>query len=619
MLTSRGCWFFLVVSGVLAAATIVGATPLMVVSLTCLLWFLVQWCLFQVRTRLCIPRLTVQRVLRTERGQAETVWAGQTVEVVVEVRSEGAIGLPMIVLMDRLPALARLTHRSLRAEGTLAPGQPLLLTYMLSGRAPGVLRFEGIQARLADLQGFFTCAAFLREPRSYRVLPGMIAAARTTRLKKYNVLPLVGTHRHVRPGTGSELLDLRDYLPGDPPKMIAWKVSARRDRLITREFESEVPIRCTLFLDVSSSVRVGPAGQTPLTRLVEIAAGIAHANASQRDLTGLCFFDDTGVSTRIAPARGSRHLLKMIDALTRAAGLPPYVPHARLRELLPLAFGLIQDVYPDWLERDVNAFPFWLPFWSPQPYATIPQPPLPAGPWWQRPWIWLRRRLRHSVLTRHHRREWRFSRVYQREYRWRKQVAAVLSVRYALGPGGLARLLEDDPLFVEYIQRFLAEHQTAFPYPLYDEEGRYLFAAPAKAGVLAQALLQGVAHGKDNELFVLCVDLLESSDDLAALAGAVRAARGRHHQVVVICPWPAELAPPGRPPAPAAPGDVAALLDLQRLLQRMNAARMQQAYARLRHAFGRLGVPVICAADKDPVAWILHRMRRLRIMERGVR
>ena len=40
-------------------------------------------------------------------------------------------------------------------------------------------------------------------------------------------------------------------MPGDPPRTIAWKVSARRDRLITKEFESEVPVRCTLFLDTS--------------------------------------------------------------------------------------------------------------------------------------------------------------------------------------------------------------------------------------------------------------------------------------------------------------------------------------------------------------------------------
>jgi uncharacterized protein (DUF58 family) len=39
--------------------------------------------------------------------------------------------------------------------------------------------------------------------------------------------------------------------------MIAWKPSARRDRLITKEYESDVPVRCVLFLDASNGARVG--------------------------------------------------------------------------------------------------------------------------------------------------------------------------------------------------------------------------------------------------------------------------------------------------------------------------------------------------------------------------
>src|SRR5207302_354096 len=74
-----------------------------------------------------------------------------------------------------------------------------------------------------------------------------------------------GMHRLYRPGSGSELLDLRDYQPGDPPRTIAWKVSARRDKLITKELEREVPVRCTLLLDTSRSVLVPAAlpGERP--------------------------------------------------------------------------------------------------------------------------------------------------------------------------------------------------------------------------------------------------------------------------------------------------------------------------------------------------------------------
>src|SRR6185295_6655795 len=133
------------------------------------------------------------------------------------------------------------------------------------------------------LQGFFYHYAFLAQPDVYRVLPPLVdAEGKRPMLKRTNLLPSPGQHRQLRPGSGSELLDLRDYLPGDPPKTIAWKVSARRDRLITKEFESEVPVRCTLFVDTSSAVRVGPLGQNALTRVIAIASGVIHANAEQR-------------------------------------------------------------------------------------------------------------------------------------------------------------------------------------------------------------------------------------------------------------------------------------------------------------------------------------------------
>ncbi len=109
--------------------------------------------------------------------------------------------------------------------------------------------------------------------------------------KRFNTLPPPG-FTAARPGSGDELLDLRDYRPGDPPKMIAWKPSARRDRLITKEYENDVPVRCVLFLDTSDGVRLGPAGNTLLTRMAGVAAVVPQASAANRDLVGLTTFDD---------------------------------------------------------------------------------------------------------------------------------------------------------------------------------------------------------------------------------------------------------------------------------------------------------------------------------------
>jgi uncharacterized protein (DUF58 family) len=626
MLTARGFWLFISVVALLGAGIATASTPTVLVCLTVLLWFLAHWCLFQWRCRTMLGRLAVHRSLITTRGEVVSIWAGQRALVRVVLTCDAAAALPFVLVADRVPATARWLAGVTQAEGALAAGMPLELSYAIECPGAGKIRFDGVRAQLADVHGFFYQTHFVRDVRHYRVLPALpLDPAHSTFVKTHNTLPLLGTHRHPRPGSGSELFDLREYMPGDPPRMIAWKVSARRDRLMTRELESEVPIRCTLFVDVSSSVRVGPAGRTALCRLVAVAAGVAQANTGERDLTGLSLFDETAVTRTMRPSRGTRHLWQLIDELTEAAALMPNVKETVLYDLLPYAYGLAQDVYPDLLRSDVNRIPWWLPFWAPQPLYAMARPPLPKKVrsgmqgWLLRPMLGAARWLRHQFWPRHPLRTSYLRPAYHRAYRWRKQLAAILSARYDLGPGGLALLLEDDDAHGRYLQRFLAEHQVAHPYPLYDGEGRYLFRAPAKFGVLADALLAAVTRGKDNELFVLLADLLEGGGpELARLERAICLARARHHQVLVICPWPTAVPPPMRN-APQRSVSPKPTWSLEDIVLRASTMRLQQAFGDLQHVFARLGVPVLCAADDDTVDLILYRMQRLRVRERGVR
>jgi hypothetical protein len=216
--------------------------------------------------------------------------------------------------------------------------------------------------------------------------------------------------------------------------------------------------------------------------------------------------------------------------------------------------------------------------------------------------------------------------------RWRKRLAAILAERYELAPGGLAILLENDEQFSFTLQRFLAEHQVPYSLPLYDRRGRYLFASPGKINVLARALVHAVGKGHDNELFVLLVDLLELVDSVEPLLGAVKMTLARHHQVLVICPWPPGVPPPslrskverGAWNAPRQDQNdsgkvVTVALRPPALVQQATVNRLHQAFERLQRTFLRLGVPVICADGADPVRLILDRLDRLRALGVGGR
>jgi uncharacterized protein (DUF58 family) len=662
-MTARGWWLLLVVFLTLALGLFTRHAALPLLGLTLLLWFLGQWAGFAVRSRLVTQCLSIEREVRDERGPVDTLWAGQTYEVRVRLRLDHSLGLPHVAFADWVPLGVELINGHFTGDGPLAEDRPLEVAYRI--RCPNVMapvRFEGGRVQVADLQGFFFHAQFVPGVVLYRVLPVLAdSRGRAAGSKRHNLLPPPGVHRLRRPGSGSELLDLRDYLPGDPPKTIAWKVSARRDRLITKEFESEVPLRCTLFVDTSNSVRVGPTGASALGRLLHVSAAVAQANAAARDLTGLCLFDEHSTDV-LRPARGARHLATVLSRLAGAASLAPSTPHAPVASLLPLAHAFAQEVYPHLLRREVNRVPFWLPWLWPLPAEAARQLTPGRRVYWWLSWLLslvplafllvllgyavdaafstqpaervvVPPELEYGALVLGLLFLWpglvataralvsRFLATGERRLaRWRKQLAALLSARYGLAPGGLALLLEDDQQCALLLQRFLAEHHVPYPLPLYDAAGRYLFAAPDKVEVLSRALVQAVGKGHDNELFVLLADLLELDGALEPLLRAVRMALARHHQVVVVCPWP-----PGVPVTATEGTDTArahqtaegnlrtALLPL---LDRVAVRRFQTAYQRLRRAFARLGVPVVCAAGEEPVPLILERLERLRMLGR---
>jgi uncharacterized protein (DUF58 family) len=651
MLTSRGWSFLIVVLLLLGFSLFARLAAVAILTLTVLLWFVAEFALFALRAHSLHRRLGVRREVWDDRGRVTTLWSGREFQVHVALECRGWLGLRFVAAVDRVPFGVDHLSGLTRAEGAVRPDAPLSLGYRVRCSGPGLARFEGVRVQAADLQGFFYHSAFVSGVVVMRVLPPLTDAdGLRPATKRLNLLPPPGVHRLRFPGSGSELLDLRDYLPGDPPRTIAWKVSARRDRLITKVFESEVPVRCTLFVDTSSSVRVASAGGRALTRLIEIAAGVLQANAAARDLTGVCLFDEKAV-TLVRPERSPAHLTRVLRLLADASTLEPSSGRTDPESLIALGFAFAYEVYPELVRPGVNAMPWWLRW-----LATFPG-------YWRRsgklfrylyrrrlkfllicgsglPLLFLLVNLLFACLAP----TWLavlvvyitsgvaviaavsglvlflgvtlFGGRQRRLGAHRKRLAALLSVRYGLAPGGLEILLEDDDAFSLLLQRFLSEHRVPYSLPLYDRSGRYVFRVPEKVAVVAAALVRAVGRGHDNELFVLLADLLELDDHLDPLLRAVRLAISRKHQVMLVCPWPPGIQPPrgvGRdsrdvrsPDGAATRGDVA--MDVRETTTR----RFHDAYARVRRAFGRLGVPVVCAAGDEPVPLILERLNRLR-------
>ena len=119
-------------------------------------------------------------------------------------------------------------------------------------------------------------------------------------------------------GEGDQLKELREHVPGDPFKRIAWKASAKRGRLVVREMERDQ--RDVVWVVVDSSVELwsGEPGAAPLDRTIDDAAAVAARHLTRGDRVGLVV-TASRLRSWITPASGPSQINKIAAALASAA------------------------------------------------------------------------------------------------------------------------------------------------------------------------------------------------------------------------------------------------------------------------------------------------------------
>ena len=105
---------------------------------------------------------------------------------------------------------------------------------------------------------------------------------------------LSGLHRSPKKGFSVEFAEFRPYQPGDDLRFIDWRVVARSDRWMIKQFEEETNTRAAIVLDVSKSMdwSGSPERLTKLRYAEQVTAAIALLLIRQRDAVGLVRYDD---------------------------------------------------------------------------------------------------------------------------------------------------------------------------------------------------------------------------------------------------------------------------------------------------------------------------------------
>jgi uncharacterized protein (DUF58 family) len=148
--------------------------------------------------------------------------------------------------------------------------------------------------------------------------PAVVARLGTMELKARTIVEglLLGLHRSPYRGFSAEFAEYREYLPGDDPAWVDWKVYARSDRFYVKKFEAETNLECTILLDTSASMGYGAGALTKLHYGACLSAAVAWLVAGQRDAVGLTAFDER-IHLRIPPRARHGHLHTVLLALER--------------------------------------------------------------------------------------------------------------------------------------------------------------------------------------------------------------------------------------------------------------------------------------------------------------
>lgn len=176
------------------------------------------------------------------------------------------------------------------------------------------LRLEGCAAG-----GVFDVALRLPAFLAFRVLPRPSAHHGTaifdaTRAASDSSRDVVMRRQR---GSGLEVRELREFVAGDPYKHVAWRATARRGRVMVREFETDARLSAWLLVDVSPSMLWGEPGRTGLDRAIELATMAIAALLAGHDRVGLILHDHR-VRLVVEPAHGPAQRQALLAALLEA-------------------------------------------------------------------------------------------------------------------------------------------------------------------------------------------------------------------------------------------------------------------------------------------------------------
>lgn len=250
--------------------------------------------------------------IRIERHFGGRFAVGDETEVRIEIANHTPRDISLI-LKDEYPPQMKLSGVR-EAQVDVDAQTTATMIYGLTPPKRGRFEFGLTAVRYLSRWRLVWSQTRVGTPVAVKVYPNM-RRAREAELRALGARSFVAARRKSQwRGEGRDFESLRDYVRGDEMRHISWTATARRGKLVTRQYQMERDQTILIALDAGRLMTARIENETKLDSAVHAALALMSAAARAGDNAGLLVFGRR-IQAYLPPKRGAEHLDAALEAL----------------------------------------------------------------------------------------------------------------------------------------------------------------------------------------------------------------------------------------------------------------------------------------------------------------
>ena len=324
------------------ALILVGVVIYLLARQSLLGWFYVAnavvWAI--VLVNLALPWWNLRGIKATRRLAKENsrdIFEGDAVQVDIELTNLGLTPKVFFTVVEQSPLASPHSPSKRFLVGTLPSRSPVAASYVEQSQQRGEFVFEPLVLETSAPFGLFLARRRVQAPLKVLVYPEVHPFSGIQTIGS----PVEGTNLPTPARHTGEFRGAREYQSGDSLRSVHWRSSARRGRLMIKEYDRSPENQVTVVFDATKSF--GEAKDTTLEYSIKLAASIARVCY----LNGTAFnMTPPGAGTQLPSWRAVLEYLARLR-LGQGPGLVDSVgagaPQGRIVAIIALADGTAVD------------------------------------------------------------------------------------------------------------------------------------------------------------------------------------------------------------------------------------------------------------------------------------